>query len=76
MMVERDNPRSSKRIDMPLVRFEEEIHQFLELATKAVKEEKEVQKFLEVRRELSEKIETLLPIIRKHIEKHYPIEKI
>ncbi len=76
MMVERDNPRSSKRVSVRLTRGEEEIHKLLELAKKVVQEEKKVQKFLELRRELFEKIDTLLPTIRKHIEKHYPIEKI
>ena len=61
---------------MPLSQVQDDLIVFLEETKKRITQEKEVVRFLEERNELSERIDKLSPILEKHIEKHYPIEKL
>ena len=78
MMVEDRSNQSSREVhlDVSLTQIQEDFDRFLEQARQMIAQEKEVVRFLEERNELSERIDKLLPILKKHIERHYPIEKM
>ncbi len=79
MDIEKDGPSQSheyKIIEVPLTKLNEELNTLLEETKQAVREKNDVVKLLEKRREVSEEISEILPVIKKHIEKHYPMENI
>jgi hypothetical protein len=73
MSVEKDDTDKLTHIEVPINQIQEDLYRLLDTAKKRVTQEKEVAEFLEDRKELSERIDKLLPILEKHIERHYPI---
>jgi hypothetical protein len=70
------NPNLSCSIEVSLSVVQEDLNHVLDKTTQKVTENGTVSRFLEVRDDLSQRIDRLIPIISRHIEKHYPIEKI
>jgi hypothetical protein len=76
MSVEKDNTDNLTHIEVPINQIQEDLYRLLDIAKERITQEKEVAEFLEERKELSERIDKLLPILEKYIERHYPIENL
>jgi hypothetical protein len=64
------------RLEIGLTRIQTEVQQILNEAGTNAAEDKRISKFSEDRKELSQRIDKILPIIEKYIAKHYPVEEI
>jgi hypothetical protein len=69
-------PGIIKNLNLNLARDQPKLDGIFKDAKIKAKEDKNISKLLEERMELSQKLNKLLSIIEKYIEKHHPIEEI
>jgi hypothetical protein len=70
-------PQSAPQVqEIGLTQIQAEVRQILNEAGTNARKDKRISKLLEDRKELSQRIDMILPMIEKYIAKHYPVEEI
>jgi hypothetical protein len=69
-------PRTLQPLEIRLTQIQAEVQQILNEAGTNAKKDKRISKLLEDRKELSQRIDKIFPMIERYIAKHYPVEEI